>query len=91
MAARKTGIPTNTKEAAAITAEGVPTEDLSTPLAAPFLLGETLSAVSAKLVTKNHKGEYVDMAELLKDNIKIPHRKDTQEGSSGGNTATWAP
>ena len=36
----------------------------------PFIVGEGLPAVTAKLVTKNQRGEYIDMAELLKDNIE---------------------
>ena len=40
--------------------------------------------VPAKLVAKIQKGDYVDMAELLKDNIEVGRRKDTQEGAAGG-------
>ncbi len=34
----------------------------------PFILGEALPVVPGKLVLKIQRGEYVDMAELLKDN-----------------------
>lgn len=37
----------------------------------PFIVGEGLPAVTAKLVAKIQRREYVDMAELLKDNIEV--------------------
>ena len=37
----------------------------------PFVLGETLPVVPACLVKKIQRGEYVDMEELLKDNIEV--------------------
>lgn len=45
-----------------------------TPAAAadnPFVLGEALPAVPAKLVRRILKPEYIDMAELLHDNIEV--------------------
>ncbi len=36
----------------------------------PFLQSEALPAVPARLVKKILKGEYVDMAELLRDNVE---------------------
>ena len=36
----------------------------------PFIVGEGLPVVPAKLVAKIHRGEYVDMAELLKTTLK---------------------
>ena len=38
---------------------------------AAFILSEALPVVPAKLVTKIRSGEYIDMAELLKDNIEL--------------------
>ena len=39
--------------------------------AAPFLLGEALPVVLAKLVKKIVRGEFVDMVELLRDNMAV--------------------
>ena len=50
---------------------------------APFTLGEGLPVVPAKIVTKIQKGEYVDMAELLKDNIEVGRRRVEQGGAGG--------
>ena len=50
----------------------------------PFIVGEGLPAVPAKLVAKIQRGEYVDMAELLKDNIEAERRRTPQEGLQGG-------
>ena len=49
----------------------------------PFIVGEGHPAVPAKLVAKIQRGEYVDMAELLKDNIKAERRRSPQEGLQG--------
>ena len=40
----------------------------------PFTLGEGLPPVPSKLVAKIHKGDFVDMAELLRDNIEAERR-----------------
>jgi len=50
----------------------------------PFILGEGLPLVPAKLVNKIQKGEFVDMAELLKDNIEAKRHRVAhgQEGLS---------
>lgn len=48
----------------------------------PFLLSEALPAVPARLVKKIIKGEYVDMAELLRDNVEAERRKGSGEGES---------
>ena len=48
--------------------------------AQPIVLSETLPVVPAKLVKKIMKGEFVDMAELLKDNIKVERRRQASEG-----------
>ena len=54
----------------------------------PFILGKGLPAVPAKLANKIQKGEFVDMAELLKDNIEAERRRVAhgQEGSSSSHT-----
>ena len=48
----------------------------------PFTLGEGLPPVPAKLVNKIRRGEYVDMADLLRDNMELERRRDTREASS---------
>ena len=40
----------------------------------PFILGKGFPAVPAKLANKIQRGEFVDMAELLKDNIEADRR-----------------
>ena len=54
----------------------------------PFILGEGLPVVPAKLANKIQKGEFVDMAELLKDNIEAERHRVAhgQEGSSSSHT-----
>ena len=47
--------------------------------ALPFILSETLPVVPAKLVRKILKGDFVDMAELLKDNIEAERRRCLSE------------
>ena len=42
---------------------------------APFILGEALLVVPGKLAQKIAKGEFVEMAELLKDNIELERRR----------------
>ena len=49
----------------------------------PFIMGESLPPIPAKLVMKIQKGEFVDMAELLRDNIEAERRR-TKEGGTGG-------
>ncbi len=46
----------------------------------PFILGEALPVVPAKLVKRILKGDYVDMAELLKDNMEVERRRAQVEG-----------
>ena len=41
----------------------------------PFILSEALPVVPAKLVRKVEKGEFVDMADFLKDNIEAERRR----------------
>ena len=49
------------------------------PDSLPFVLSETLPVVPAKLVRKILSGEYVDMAELLKDNMEAERRRHLSE------------
>ena len=50
----------------------------------PFIVGEGLPAVPAKLVAKIQRGEYVDMAELLKDNTEAERHRTPQKRLQGG-------
>lgn len=52
------------------------------PEGRPFVLSETLPIVPAKLVKKILKGEFVDMAELLKDNMEAERRRCSTEAES---------
>ena len=47
----------------------------NTDVPAPFTLEERLPLVLGKLVQKIHRGDYVDMAELLRDNMELEHKK----------------
>lgn len=56
----------------------------------PFTLGEGLPPIPAKLVAKILKGEYVDMAELLRDNMEAERRhtrSQSGETNNNGNTS----
>ena len=48
----------------------------------PFTLGKGLPPVPSKLVNKICQGEYVDMAELLRDSMELEHRRDTRDAST---------
>ena len=48
----------------------------------PFLLGEGLPPIPAKLVAKIQKGDFVDMAELLRDNMEAERRRSKEDGAS---------
>ena len=55
----------------------------------PFVLSESLPPIPAKLVEQIWKGEFVDMSELLRDNLEAQRRGAVQEAagatsSSGG-------
>ena len=54
----------------------------------PFILGEALPVVPAKLVKHILRGEYIDMTELLKDNIEVERRLVLTEESSGPSRGT---
>ena len=46
----------------------------------PFILSETLPVLPTKLVKKITRGDFVDMAELIKDNIEAERRRLASEG-----------
>ena len=50
-----------------------------------FLLGEGLPPIPAKLVVKIQKGDFVDMAKLLQDNIEAESRRSKKAGASTSN------
>ena len=45
----------------------------------PFILSEGLLPVSAKLVMRILRGDFIDMAELLQDNLEVQCRGALQE------------
>ena len=49
----------------------------------PFILGESLPVVPEKLVKKILKGDFIDMADLLKDNLEAERRRYSQEQGVG--------
>ena len=51
-----------------------------TPLPPPFIVGEGLPVVPPKLVAKIQSGVFVDMADLLKDNIEAERRSSVTGG-----------
>ena len=51
------------------------------PLPPPFIVGEGLPVVPPKLVAKINRGEFVDKAELLRDNIEADRRRAATAGS----------
>ena len=48
----------------------------------PFILSEGLAPVPVRLVSKILKGDFVDMAELLRDNLEAQRRGNLQEASA---------
>ena len=47
----------------------------------PFMLGEGIPPVPARLVARIWKGEYIDMADLLRDNLEADRRRSTPLGT----------
>ena len=47
--------------------------------AGPFVLGEGIHPVPAKVVARIWKGEYIDMADLLRDNLEADRRRATAQ------------
>ena len=58
-------------------------EDTASSETTPFVLGEGLPIVPARPVRKIEKGEYVDMAELLRDNAEAERRRVDRELAPG--------
>ena len=46
--------------------------------ATPFVLGEGIPPVPARVVARIRKGEYIDMADLLRDNLEAERRSTVQ-------------
>ena len=51
-------------------------------MAQPFVLSDGLAPVPAKLVTRILRGDFVDMAKLLRDNLEAQQRGIIQESST---------
>ena len=49
----------------------------------PFLFNDSFPPIPAKLVEKIQTGEFVDMAELLRDNIELERRRGQSESGTG--------
>ena len=58
-----------------------PPQAKTQPLPPPFIVEEGLPAIPPKLVAKIQRGEFVDMAELLRNNIEA----DRREAATAGN------
>lgn len=56
-------------------------------VASLFILDEALPVVPTKLVKQILRGEYIDMAELLKDNIEVERRRLTSTEEGGGSSS----
>ena len=50
---------------------------------APFILGQSLPVVPVKLVKRIIKGDYLDMAEMLSDNMEVERRRALAESEGG--------
>ncbi len=64
------------------------TDSKSASAAEPFMLGEGLPVIPAKLVAKILKGTYVDMADLLQDNIALEKRVSATDQETGALKST---
>ena len=51
-------------------------------VAKPFILSEGLPPVPAKIVTRILRGEFIDMVELLRDNLEVQRRGALQDAPS---------
>lgn len=74
--------PVGEKSPATSMFEG-PRSEEATAGPTPFTLGEGLPTVPAKLVKKIENGEFVDMAELLRDNIEAERRHEGRQLQGG--------
>ena len=50
---------------------------------APFKLSDALPVVPSKLVKRIVRGEYIDMAEMLSDNMELERRRALAESEGG--------
>ena len=57
-------------------------ESVQTPVMGPFILSENLPVVPARLVKRILKSDYIDMAELLKDNMEVERRRALVEAGA---------
>jgi len=51
----------------------------------PFILSEALPVVPPKLVKRIVRGDYIDMAEMLSDNMELERRRVLAESEGIGN------
>ena len=56
-----------------------------------FSMGDGLPPVPAKVVEKILSGQFVDMAELLRDNLEVEWRRNTMESTTAGPVPTARP
>ena len=84
------GAQTQTK-VVTVNTTSIPESDEKGEDEAPFVLSEGLPAVPAKLVRKIQKGGYVDMAELLRDNMELCRRGEEEKGNSSKSTRRSVP
>ena len=75
--------PPAEREPAEHTGESVLRREQKQKEATPFVLGEALPVVPAKLVKRILRGEYIDMAELLRDNMEAERRRAAVESETG--------
>ena len=66
-----------------VTATPIVDAESSSSSTAPFTLGESLSYPTSENCSKILKGVYVDMAELLRDNVKMEQRQQQSQSSDG--------
>ena len=66
-----------TPSAGARSADHVEVEPKSS-VSRPFILNEGLPPIPHKLATRIWRGEFVDMVELLRDNLEVQHRASSQ-------------
>ena len=73
----------SSRDKTAVTAKAPATQE---EVHQPFILSEGLAPVPAKLVAKILRGEFVDMAELLRDNLEALRRGSLQDPMTGDAT-----
>lgn len=96
-------MPTKLSSSSSSTSAGVPAGDeiAPDPLKPPvddskvtsqqFSMGDGLPPVPAKVVEKILSGQFVDMAELLRDNMEVERRRNTMEYTTAGPAPTARP